>query len=687
MDFFTKADLNVEKHYKESYGSVENLITLAKNGNITAQGDLGMAYAEGVEDFVTKDSEKAIGWLNSAVENGYVLPFILAKLGELLDRKGTPHYQQKAYEMYHRAAKMGSTEAQLNLAEMYRCGVEEVVNEDIKEAFEWYKKAADESTVGDNTELGAIGRLFAGTMKKMGNALGSARQKALVLLYKYYLKGDCPEGRPQPTKAVYYLTRAAELGDTEAQLKLGQIYLTGSCEQIKDVRKARRWLEKASAGGDVMAKQLLQQCKQNDDAQHDASEVSEEAFTQSFAIMGEKLKQRTEAKVHPFAISQPVAFSEEILSQFNWSPTARIYLQAYKLVKEGLEILYKSNFTDERGISLIAHGYLTENSILQAFPQIQHFLLPNILQLCEKNLFKNPCFFEGFFLSFALRGYESAGKFSVEKNSKGDSKTLMALKNLIHFIQKAEPNSPPSEDPFEFDKNYSSWLHVLYYHMAAIYTIAEATEEAAEAFENSLECCPSYHDAKRGLGYNLLILCCSKKRKGRPNIPTELRSHNKQRPRDREMSKYDSWTAEKLRDTTKKLLQEYLVEAPRCEKNYPNACYYLAFALLDENVNEFRKYYELGQDAEEKRLPFFNPVDLPIKDMISPFYQLYANVRKPVECGNKACIKKVKESDLKSCGRCGKQKYCSKDCQQADWKNHKLTCTAPKGPKKKTGRT
>ena len=109
-----------------------------------------------------------------------------------------------------------------------------------------------------------------------------------------------------------------------------------------------------------------------------------------------------------------------------------------------------------------------------------------------------------------------------------------------------------------------------------------------------------------------------------------------------------------------KVLQEYLEEAPQCAKYYPNACYYLAqCALLDSNMSEFRKYYELGQDAE-KRLPFLEPVDLPLKDMLSPFYHLCVNVKLPVSCGNKSCTKKVKERDLKSCGRCGKQKYCSK---------------------------
>ena len=258
MNFSTKAGPRVNRagqYYKETYGSVENLIAVAKNGDITAQAFLGMAYSEGVEDFVEMDSEKAIGWLNTAIDNDYVHPLMLTKFGELLDLKGTPQHQRKAYEMYHRAAKLGCTESQLSLAEMYRFGVEGVVNEDIKEAFEWYKRAADESIFDNNIEVETFGQqLLAGTMKKTdGNA---AKQKALKLLYQNYLEGDCPEGRPQPTKAVYYLTRAAELGDTEAQLELGKIYFIGSCEQIKDTSKAKRWFGKAAASGDVMAKEV-----------------------------------------------------------------------------------------------------------------------------------------------------------------------------------------------------------------------------------------------------------------------------------------------------------------------------------------------------------------------------------------------------------------------------------------------
>lgn len=414
---------------------------------------------------------------------------------------------------------------------------------------------------------------------------------------------------------------------------------------------------------------LLQQCNLSEDTQHSASEISEDAIHQSFSIMNEKLRQSVDANKHPLAISQPFAFSEELLQQFNGSPTARIYLQAFKLVEEGIETLNTSQFTNRRGITLIAHGYLTENTILQTFPQIKS-LSHNILHTCNENLHKNPCFFEGLLLAYILR-------------EKGTIQGVLTLKNLIYFIQEAEPNSPPCEKPFRFDENYSSWLHVLYYHLAAIYTISEDFERAAEAFENSLKCCPSYYDAKRGLGHSLMKLYTIKEVSKTKNPRQDLPRTTEQSKHDGEISKYESWTVENLRDTAVTRLKEFLNEAPKCFKFYPNACYYLA--KLANNRAEFVKYYELGQEAEERRLPFFDPVNLPLKDLITPRYQLFANVQKPVQCGNMKCTKKVMESGLKACGRCKKQKYCSKPCQTADWKNHKATCTALQASVAKNG--
>ena len=255
MNFSFAGDHNLRKYCIEKYGSIENLKYKAKNGEIIPQADLEVAYSEGLGDELPRDTDKAIGWLSTAVEKGCETPYILGKLGELLYRKGTLPHQRKAYEMYLRAANLGCTSSQLNLAEMYRCGVEGVVNEDLNEAFKWYKKAADEEPSPVGSDLGVYG----GTMKKLENSIGGPKRKALIALYMNYRKGDCPEGQPQPTKAVYYLTRAAELGETKAQLELGQIFLTGRCgpqENKQDIVRARRWLGKAAASGDVRAKQV-----------------------------------------------------------------------------------------------------------------------------------------------------------------------------------------------------------------------------------------------------------------------------------------------------------------------------------------------------------------------------------------------------------------------------------------------
>ena len=222
-----------------------------------------------------------------------------------------------------------------------------------------------------------------------------------------------------------------------------------------------------------------------------------------------------------------------MLSKFDSYPTGRIHLQAFKLVKRGFEVLYESNFGDGRGISLLAHGFLTETSILQAFP-LQCAILPQIFQLCEKELQKSPCFFEGLVISFALQ--PSVEQLSSD-SSKLDRKKVMCIKNLIHLIQEAEPNRTPAEDPFKFDKDYSSWLHVLYALLGAHLIVAEFFEKAAEAFEHSLECCPSDFDSKRALGYCLMKL--------HDCYVGSIRRESSKESSDivsMKMSKYKSWT-------------------------------------------------------------------------------------------------------------------------------------------------
>ena len=195
----------------------------------------------------------------------------------------------------------------------------------------------------------------------------------------------------------------------------------------------------------------------------------------------------------------------------------------------------------------------------------------------------------------------------------------------------------------------------MFFLLGGFYIIADQFKDAAEAFENSLKCCPSYFPAKRGLGYCLLNLF------EREGESTQVLLDQLCDTLRRKVTKYSFWTKEQLFDGAEKTLKEFLAEAPPCWKTYPNACYYLAqLASLTKDMVGFKKSYELGQDAEERRLPFLDPVDLPLKDMLTPFYQLFANVKLPVTCGNRMCYKNVKENKLLICSSCRKQKYCGK---------------------------
>ena len=404
--------------------------------------------------------------------------------------------------------------------------------------------------------------------------------------------------------------------------------------------------------------QLLQQCEQLKMTQHSASDVRVEALTQSFGTITEKLKERS--KINPMTILQPVIFSEEMLSEFD-SPTARIYLKAFKLVKEGWEILHNSNFMDKRGISLMAYGYLTENSILQSFP-LDNIMKTKTFDLCEITLKENSGFLEALVISFAFQEFNR--KISVA-SQEVDHKKIMCLENIINFIQNTKADSPAPKDPFKFDESYTSWLHTLFFLLGNFYIMLNQLEDAAEAFENSLKCCPSYFPAKRGLGYCLLNLYAST---AHSVMGTKSEGKSTQVPLDRPregfrrgVSKYSLWTKEQLFDGAEKTVKEFLAEAPTCWKTYPNAYYYLAqLHLLTKNMVGFKKSYECGQDAEEGRLPFLNPVNLSLKDVMAPCYQLLDDAELPVICGNRMCTKNVKENKLFTCSSPGKQKYCGK---------------------------
>ena len=118
------------------------LISRAKKGKVSCQIHLGTASSSGIEGFVEKDSEKAIGWLDTAVQNGCFNPLVFTKTWSVTGSYRKTTQTEKGERFVSQGGPSEKNICTAYLAEMYRCGVEGVVDEDIKEAFEWYKKAS-----------------------------------------------------------------------------------------------------------------------------------------------------------------------------------------------------------------------------------------------------------------------------------------------------------------------------------------------------------------------------------------------------------------------------------------------------------------------------------------------------------------------------------------------------------------
>ena len=408
--------------------------------------------------------------------------------------------------------------------------------------------------------------------------------------------------------------------------------------------------------------QLLEECRKEseDSTANQDRKVNIDHLKQTMDIDNEKMLQRLSQ--HPFAVPNPIILNEELLSRYPDSPTAQMYLKAYMLMDEGLKLLRSSNYTYSQGLSLFAQGYLTENTILHSFV-LSAMERKEIIGLATRILSTGePTCFEGVFVTYALMPLISS---KPEERQKLDQAKITTLDNLIHLIQKAEPCSEPQVKLYEFGKCYSSWLYELFSLKGSLYTAGDLFDEGAEAFGKSLELCPSNLEANIGLGYCLFNASMASER-------DEDFNKSFQKPEGRGETEKEEWyqqqyqkAAKKIeelqRDTDtwqriKKLYEEYLEKSPKCAKKYPNACYHLAkFYGLRCNIPKMQEFFKQGQDAEENRLPFLQPVDIEAKRSLSIFCEIIPSAR----CNNPQCKKKRSTGEQKNCP-CLKATYCDR---------------------------
>jgi|GEM_PF-6710710 TPR repeat protein len=117
----------------------------AKKGDMYAQEELGRMFEEGSDDAV-KNEINAMKWYLKSAEQGLdSAQYALGKLhyrGRLYNKGGNDFYSYKeAVKWLTESAKQGYTFSQITLGDIYSEG--RGINENEKEAFKWYLKAAN----------------------------------------------------------------------------------------------------------------------------------------------------------------------------------------------------------------------------------------------------------------------------------------------------------------------------------------------------------------------------------------------------------------------------------------------------------------------------------------------------------------------------------------------------------------
>jgi hypothetical protein len=189
----------------------------ADQGDVYAQYNLGVKYVKG--EGVPQDSAEAVRWFRLAADQGAARA--QCHLGFMYENgKGVPADDDEAVKWYRLAAEQGSPTAQANVVGMYLRG--DGLPPGDAEALEWCRLVTREDA--------KMKFLFASG----GSALGDAF--------------------PHDAAAVKLFREAAELGNSEAQCHLGEMYADGHGVP-QDYIQAHMWFNLAAAGGEAKGSQ------------------------------------------------------------------------------------------------------------------------------------------------------------------------------------------------------------------------------------------------------------------------------------------------------------------------------------------------------------------------------------------------------------------------------------------------
>jgi TPR repeat protein len=240
-------------------GDLQHIATVcftraAEAGSAQAQYLLGQQYAQGKG--LAKNLEQAFLCYERAAQQG--LAEAEAALGVAYrNGLGTDKDFKQAFHWLQKAAEQGNAQAQWNLGAIYASGGSGV-KQDMKQAFVWCQRAADQGFVAAQANLGVLYALLRNPRQAVVWWQTAAEQDDPEALYNLALAVLKGEGlSADAAKGLELLHRAAVLGVTPAQSRLGIMYASGD-GVAQDPIEAHKWFAIAAAHGDAAARSNLQ---------------------------------------------------------------------------------------------------------------------------------------------------------------------------------------------------------------------------------------------------------------------------------------------------------------------------------------------------------------------------------------------------------------------------------------------
>ncbi|GBB88365.1 hypothetical protein RclHR1_14930004 [Rhizophagus clarus] len=255
---YSIAQVYLAKCYNDGYGTEEDkslaftwFHKAAGNKSIIGQFYLGYCYEFNIG---TKNNEnKFIEWYQKAANNGNTTAKLyLANCYRL--GKGINKNENKAFECYKILAEQEITDAQIQLGNCYHEEINKV------QAYNWYEKAANNGNIIAKCILEQCYNIKISTKKN--------RNMKIKIHKKLYFKGLRMIGinyyngtriKQNYEKSFYYLQKAAENENKNAQYYLGNFYRDGTVVR-KNTRKAFILYQKSAEQGFLEAQIELGHC-------------------------------------------------------------------------------------------------------------------------------------------------------------------------------------------------------------------------------------------------------------------------------------------------------------------------------------------------------------------------------------------------------------------------------------------